>query len=70
VIPDACIEVLVEAKTAMPPGKVAAAETCAAAAEVPREEAGSSNLVFGISMLCYNESHNQIYGTRERIRTE
>lgn len=69
VIPDACIEVLVEAKMAMPPRKVATAETCAAAAEVPREEAGSSNLVFGIRMLCYNESHKQIYGTTSVLDT-
>ena len=48
-IPDASIEISVEAKAAMPPRKVAAAETCATAAKLPREEAGSS-----ISRLQYS----------------
>lgn len=44
-VPDASIEVSVEAKEAMPPKKVAAVATCATAAKVPREEAGSSSSI-------------------------
>ncbi len=41
-------EVSFETEAATPPRKVPAAETCATAAEVPREEAGVHNLVFNV----------------------
>ncbi|KQT04852.1 hypothetical protein ASG50_16560 [Rhizobium sp. Leaf386] len=39
-------EVSFETEAAMPPRKVAVAETCAPAAEVPRKEAGSQKSQF------------------------
>jgi hypothetical protein len=57
----------VEAKTGIPPRKVAAAQTCATAAELPREEAGSLNS--RLSVLVRYVIPSRMMGFMERYET-